>query len=139
MSERWGKGKCRRFRQRCQPHSPRTVGPLFADATPFLDPCQREGQRGQIRVHLQNSQSQSSTIAPSNTTSIFLHALVEPNSKLMESPLHQVWESAVGNPFVPTVGKGSHFFLGFTLLTIGLLLSGLFGLSTPSLFSLMEP
>jgi hypothetical protein len=54
-SERWGKGKCRRFRQRCQPHSPRTVGALFADATPFLDPCQREGQRGQIRVHLQNS------------------------------------------------------------------------------------
>ncbi|KAH8751507.1 hypothetical protein BGZ57DRAFT_934465 [Hyaloscypha finlandica] len=47
----------------------------------------------------------------------------------MESPLHQVWESAVGNPFVPTVGKGSHFFLGFTLLTIGLLLSGLFGLN----------
>jgi len=54
MSERCGKGKCRRFRQRCQPHSPRTVGALFADATPFLDPCRREGQRGQIRVHLQN-------------------------------------------------------------------------------------
>jgi len=47
----------------------------------------------------------------------------------MESSLHQVWESAVGNPFVPTVGKGSQFFLGFTLLTIGLLLSGLFGLN----------
>jgi hypothetical protein len=48
----------------------------------------------------------------------------------MESSLHQVWESAVGNPFVPTVGKGSQFLLGFSLLTIGLLLSGLFGLST---------
>jgi hypothetical protein len=48
----------------------------------------------------------------------------------MESSLHQVWESAVGNPFVPTVGKGSQFFLGFILLSIGLLLSGLFGLST---------
>ncbi|KAN0093902.1 hypothetical protein V8E51_017086 [Hyaloscypha variabilis] len=47
----------------------------------------------------------------------------------MESSLHQVWESAVGNPFVPTVGKGSQFLLGFSLLTIGLLLSGLFGLN----------
>jgi hypothetical protein len=47
----------------------------------------------------------------------------------MESSLHQVWESAVGSPFVPSVGKGSQFFLGFTLLAIGLLLSGLFGLS----------
>ncbi|TVY39170.1 DNA damage checkpoint control protein [Lachnellula occidentalis] len=47
----------------------------------------------------------------------------------MESSLHQVWESAVGSPFVPTVGKGSQFFLGFTLLTIGFLLTGLFGLN----------
>jgi hypothetical protein len=47
----------------------------------------------------------------------------------MDSSLHQVWESASGNPFVPTVGKGSQFFVGFALLTIGLLLSGLFGLS----------
>jgi hypothetical protein len=49
--------------------------------------------------------------------------------KLMESSLHQAWESAVGNPFVPTIGKGSQFFVGSTLLAIGLLLSGLFGLS----------
>ncbi|TVY50368.1 hypothetical protein LCER1_G006323 [Lachnellula cervina] len=47
----------------------------------------------------------------------------------MESSLHQVWESAVGNSFVPTVGKGSQFFLGFSLLTIGFLLTGLFGLN----------
>ncbi|TVY80980.1 hypothetical protein LSUE1_G004436 [Lachnellula suecica] len=47
----------------------------------------------------------------------------------MESSLHQVWESAVGNPFVPTVGKGSQFLVGFSLLTIGLLLTGLFGLN----------
>ncbi len=57
----------------------------------------------------------------------------------MESSLHQVWESAVGNPFVPTIGKGSQFFLGFTLLTIGLLLSGLFGISTFCLGSSIEP
>lgn len=47
----------------------------------------------------------------------------------MESSLHQVWESASGSPFVPTVGKGSQFFVGFTLLTLGLLLSGYFGLN----------
>ncbi|KAE8448499.1 hypothetical protein EG329_009380 [Mollisiaceae sp. DMI_Dod_QoI] len=47
----------------------------------------------------------------------------------MESSLHQVWESASGNPFEPTIGKGNQFFVGFTLLTAGLLLSGLFGLN----------
>ena len=47
----------------------------------------------------------------------------------MESSLHQVWESAVGNPFVPSIGKGSQFFVGITLLIVGILLSGLFGLS----------
>lgn len=47
----------------------------------------------------------------------------------MDSSLHQVWDSAVGNPFVPTIGKGSQFFVGITLLVLGILLSGLFGLS----------
>lgn len=48
----------------------------------------------------------------------------------MESSLHQVWESAVGNPFVPLIGKDSQFTLGISLLIAGILLSGLFGLST---------
>jgi hypothetical protein len=47
----------------------------------------------------------------------------------MESSLHQVWESAVGNPFEPTIGKESQFFVGITLLILGILLSGFFGLS----------
>lgn len=47
----------------------------------------------------------------------------------MESSLHQVWESAAGSPFVPIVGKDSQFLVGITLLTLGLLLSGFFGLS----------
>ncbi|XMA18306.1 hypothetical protein WAI453_011097 [Rhynchosporium graminicola] len=47
----------------------------------------------------------------------------------MDSSLHQVWESAAGNPFVPTIAKDSQFFVGFTLLSIGLLLSGYFGLN----------
>ena len=51
----------------------------------------------------------------------------------MEPSLHQVWESAVGNPFEPSIGKGSQFFVGITLLIIGVLLSGFFGLSTLSI------
>ena len=47
----------------------------------------------------------------------------------MESSLHQVWESAVGSPFVPVVRKDSQFTLGISLLITGILLSGLFGLS----------
>ncbi|CAG8980796.1 hypothetical protein HYALB_00003721 [Hymenoscyphus albidus] len=51
------------------------------------------------------------------------------NPNLMDTSLHHVWESASGNPFIPTVSKDSHFVVGFSLLTIGLLLSGLFGLN----------
>lgn len=51
----------------------------------------------------------------------------------MDASLHHAWESAVGNPFVPTIGKGSQFFVGITLLVTGILLSGLFGLSMCSL------
>ena len=47
----------------------------------------------------------------------------------MDSSLHSVWESASRDPFVPTIGKDSQFFVGFTLLTLGLLLTGYFGLS----------
>ncbi|PSS08562.1 hypothetical protein M430DRAFT_110289 [Amorphotheca resinae ATCC 22711] len=47
----------------------------------------------------------------------------------MESSLHQVWESAVGNPFVPLIGKDSQFSVGISLLIAGILLSGLFGLN----------
>lgn len=47
----------------------------------------------------------------------------------MESSLHQVWESAIGNSFQPTVGKGSQYFVGLSLLVAGILLTGLFGLS----------
>jgi hypothetical protein len=51
----------------------------------------------------------------------------------MESSLHQVWESAVGNSFEPSIGKGSQFFVGITLLILGILLSGFFGLSESSI------
>lgn len=50
----------------------------------------------------------------------------------MDSSLHEVWQAASGSPFLPTVGKGSQFLVGFVLLVIGIALSGLFALSTPN-------
>ncbi|KAJ5037214.1 uncharacterized protein L3040_007393 [Drepanopeziza brunnea f. sp. 'multigermtubi'] len=47
----------------------------------------------------------------------------------MESSLHKVWESAAGNPFAPTIDKENHFTVGFSLLSLGLLLCGYFGLN----------
>jgi hypothetical protein len=47
----------------------------------------------------------------------------------MESSLQEVWEAAAANPFVPTIGKDSQFFVGISLLIIGTLLAGFFGLS----------
>ncbi|KAK0731521.1 hypothetical protein B0H67DRAFT_639904 [Lasiosphaeris hirsuta] len=47
----------------------------------------------------------------------------------MDSSLHEVWQAASGRPFVPTIGKDSQFFVAFTLLLIGLLLSGAFALN----------
>lgn len=46
-----------------------------------------------------------------------------------QSSLREVWEGAVGNQFAPTISKDSQFSLGFSLLALGILLSGYFGLS----------
>lgn len=47
----------------------------------------------------------------------------------MESSLHEVWEGAVGSPFLPVIGKDSQFWVGILLLIAGTLLTGYFGLS----------
>lgn len=47
----------------------------------------------------------------------------------MESKLHQVWESAAGNPFYPLIGKNNQLLMGLALLITGLLLTGFFGLN----------
>jgi hypothetical protein len=47
----------------------------------------------------------------------------------MDSSLHEVWQTAAGSPFLPTVGKGSQFFVGFVLLALGLAITGGFALS----------
>lgn len=47
----------------------------------------------------------------------------------MDSSLHEIWQTAPGSPFLPTVGKGSQFLVGFVLLLFGLTLTGAFALS----------
>ncbi|KAB5578486.1 hypothetical protein GE09DRAFT_1280844 [Coniochaeta sp. 2T2.1] len=47
----------------------------------------------------------------------------------MDSKLQEVWQAASGSPFLPTIGKGTQFFVAFVLLAIGLALSGLFALN----------
>jgi hypothetical protein len=46
-----------------------------------------------------------------------------------QSSLREVWEGAVGNSFAPSISKDSQFSLGFSLLALGILLGGYFGLS----------
>jgi len=47
----------------------------------------------------------------------------------MDSSLLEVWHAASGSPFIPTVGKGTHFLVGFVLVVLGLALTGAFALS----------
>ncbi|KAI1766669.1 hypothetical protein GGR53DRAFT_464166 [Hypoxylon sp. FL1150] len=47
----------------------------------------------------------------------------------MDSSLQEIWQTASGSPFLPTVGKGSQFLVGFTLLLFGLALTGAFALN----------
>lgn len=47
----------------------------------------------------------------------------------MDSSLQEIWQTAPGSPFLPTVGKSSQFLVGFTLLLFGLGLTGAFALS----------
>lgn len=47
----------------------------------------------------------------------------------MEPSLQDVWEGAAGSPFVPIISKDNQFFIGIILLLLGILLTGLFGLS----------
>lgn len=43
--------------------------------------------------------------------------------------LHEVWQAAASSPFEPSVGKDSQLYVGFILLLIGLVFTGLFGLN----------
>lgn len=47
----------------------------------------------------------------------------------MDSKLIDVWQASAGNPFLPTVGKGTQFLVAFVLLLLGLFSFGIFALS----------
>ncbi|POS75687.1 hypothetical protein DHEL01_v205922 [Diaporthe helianthi] len=47
----------------------------------------------------------------------------------MDSKLIDVWQAASGNPFLPTVGKGTQFLVAFALLLLGLFSFGIFALN----------
>ena len=47
----------------------------------------------------------------------------------MDSSLHEVWQAAAGSPFLPAIGKGTQFFVGFVLLLLGLAITAFFALS----------
>jgi cell cycle checkpoint protein len=47
----------------------------------------------------------------------------------MDSSLHQVWQAAAGSPFLPAVGKESHFILASILFSLSLAATGVFALS----------
>ncbi|KND90974.1 hypothetical protein TOPH_04304, partial [Tolypocladium ophioglossoides CBS 100239] len=47
----------------------------------------------------------------------------------MDSSLHEVWQAAAGSPFLPLVGKGTQFPVGFVLLLIGLVATCVFALN----------
>ncbi|KAI2630365.1 DNA repair exonuclease-like protein [Hypomontagnella submonticulosa] len=47
----------------------------------------------------------------------------------MDSSLQEIWQTAPGSPFLPSVGKGSQFLVGFVLLLLGLSLTGAFALN----------
>lgn len=47
----------------------------------------------------------------------------------MDSSLHEIWQTAAGSPFLPTIGKGTQFLVGFILLFLGIVLTGVFALS----------
>ncbi|GAB1741618.1 hypothetical protein NU219Hw_g7037t1 [Hortaea werneckii] len=43
--------------------------------------------------------------------------------------LTELWEASAGQPFQPTIGKGTQFTVGFTLLLLAFILTSLFGLN----------
>lgn len=47
----------------------------------------------------------------------------------MDSKLVDVWATAAGHPFLPTVGKNTQLPLAFILLLLGLFMFSIFALS----------
>ncbi|KAG6154135.1 hypothetical protein E4U11_006592 [Claviceps purpurea] len=58
-----------------------------------------------------------------------------PTSRHMDSSLHEVWRAAEGSPFLPAIGKNSQFLVAFSLVLLGVFITGVFALNR-SLISL---
>lgn len=54
----------------------------------------------------------------------------------MDPSVREIWQTADGSPFLPTVGKGSQFLVGFVLVLLGLFLTGAFALSKAILLAI---
>jgi hypothetical protein len=50
---------------------------------------------------------------------------------LMDSSLYDLWHTAAGSPFNPTIPKRNQLTLGFLLVVFGVILTGFFALSMP--------
>ncbi|KAI5359574.1 Putative oligosaccharyltransferase complex subunit [Septoria linicola] len=48
---------------------------------------------------------------------------------MSDQPLLALWDAAANSPFIPNVGKDAQFLVGFVLLSIGFVLTALFGLN----------
>lgn len=48
---------------------------------------------------------------------------------MSSTPLHDIWEASASQPFEASVSKSQQFNIAFTLILVGLICSGLFGLS----------
>ena len=83
---------------------------------------------GSSRQNIDNT-TNSNTLAIKVSNKRPLHSSTEISDDYMDPSLQEVWAAAAANPFKPFIGKDEHFFLGFALLSLGILLCGYFGMS----------
>lgn len=49
---------------------------------------------------------------------------------MSSTPLQDLWDASASQPFNPAISKEQQFTVGFALLFVALVLTGLFGMST---------
>ena len=57
---------------------------------------------------------------------------------MSSTPLQQLWDASASQPFAPTISKDQQFTVGFVLLFAALVLTGLFGMSTPRILPYLD-
>lgn len=56
---------------------------------------------------------------------------------MSSTPLQALWDASASQPFAPAISKEQQFTVGFVLLFAALVLTGLFGMSTPRILFYM--